>query len=100
MSYALAIQYLHPDAEWSMIGNDLATLEWRSDGPAPTQAELDAVMDQAELQHNREVVDVKRRAAYTTEADPLYFKAQRGEVSEQVWLDKIAEIRARYPEPT
>jgi hypothetical protein len=39
-----------------------------------------------------------RRAAYTAEADPLFFKAQRGEATEQEWLDKIAEIRARYPE--
>ena len=33
----------------------------------------------------------------TVEADPLFFKAQRGEVEQQVWLDKVAEIKARYP---
>ena len=41
MNYALAIQHLYPDAEWSMVGNDLATLEWRSEGDPPTQQELD-----------------------------------------------------------
>jgi hypothetical protein len=35
--------------------------------------------------------------AYRDEADPLYFKAQRGEIEQQVWLDKIAEIKQRYP---
>ena len=38
-----------------------------------------------------------RRSAYTAEADPLFFKAQRGEIEQQVWLDKIAEIKARFP---
>ena len=40
-----------------------------------------------------------RAAAYTAEADPIFFKYQRGEATEQEWLDKIEEIRARYPYP-
>jgi hypothetical protein len=40
-----------------------------------------------------------RAAAYTEEADPLFFKYQRGEATEQEWLDKIEEIRIRYPYP-
>jgi hypothetical protein len=36
----------------------------------------------------------------TDEADPLFFKYQRGEGSEQEWLDKIEEIRERFPYPT
>lgn len=42
----------------------------------------------------------KRRAAYTAEADPIYFKSQRGEATIEEWEAKIAEIRARYPMPT
>jgi hypothetical protein len=38
-----------------------------------------------------------RRVAYAAESDPLFFKAQRGEIEQQVWLDKIAEIKARFP---
>ena len=38
-------------------------------------------------------VTKKREAAYRAESDPLFFKYQRGEVTEQVWLDKVAEIR-------
>jgi hypothetical protein len=40
-----------------------------------------------------------RKAAYQDEADPLFFKWQRGESTESAWLAKIAEIKARYPEP-
>lgn len=38
-----------------------------------------------------------RKAAYTDESDPIFFKYQRGEATEQEWLDKITEIRARFP---
>jgi len=41
--------------------------------------------------------EANRKAAYATEADPLFFRAQRGEATEQEWLDKVAEIKARYP---
>ena len=41
--------------------------------------------------------EANRKAAYAAEADPLFFKAQRGELPEQEWLDKVAEIKARYP---
>jgi hypothetical protein len=41
--------------------------------------------------------EANRKAAYIAEADPLFFRVQRGEILEQEWLDKIAEIKARYP---
>lgn len=39
-----------------------------------------------------------RADAYRNESDPLFFKWQRGEATQQEWLDKVAEIKARYPE--
>jgi hypothetical protein len=41
--------------------------------------------------------EAKRQAAYIAESDPLFFKWQRGEATEQAWKDKVAEIKARYP---
>lgn len=41
--------------------------------------------------------ELNRAEAYRTESDPLFFKWQRGEATEQEWLDKIAEIKTRYP---
>jgi hypothetical protein len=38
-----------------------------------------------------------REQAYKTESDPLFFKAQRGESTIQEWLDKIIEIKNRFP---
>lgn len=39
----------------------------------------------------------KREATYTVESDPVFFKWQRGEATQQQWLDKIEEIKLRYP---
>lgn len=42
-------------------------------------------------------VQAQRQQAYTNESDPIFFKSQRGEATQQEWLDKIAEIKLRYP---
>lgn len=43
-----------------------------------------------------------RRQAYLLESDPLYMEWQFDKLpeSEQVWRDKVAEIKARYPLPS
>jgi len=40
-----------------------------------------------------------RAAAYVSEADPLFFKAQRGEATIEEWQSTVADIRARFPYP-
>jgi hypothetical protein len=37
-----------------------------------------------------------RKEAYREESDPLFFKWQRGEATQQEWLDKVAEIKSRW----
>ena len=41
----------------------------------------------------------RRRRRYETESDPLYLEWQydKTQESEQVWRDKVAEIKLRYP---
>lgn len=40
-----------------------------------------------------------RSNAYKEEADPLFFKSQRGEATIEEWKNKIEEIKLRYPYP-
>lgn len=40
-----------------------------------------------------------RATAFAEEADPLFFKAQRGEAEMEEWVSKVSEIRSRYPYP-
>lgn len=57
-------------------------------------------MTEQELQELAQQKDQQRKLAYQNEADPLFFKWQRGESTQEVWLAKVAEIKARYPAPT
>ena len=43
------------------------------------------------------VAKQNRSNAYIKESDPLFFKYQRGEITENEWLNKIKEIKERYP---
>jgi hypothetical protein len=62
-------------------------LAWLAAGNTPEPADPPPAPDHAAL----------RRAAYAAESDPIYFMWQRGESTQQQWLDKIAEIKARWP---
>jgi hypothetical protein len=50
---------------------------------------------QFELSQNKD----KRKAAYAAESDPLYMEWQfdKAPESEQIWRDKVLEIKERYP---
>jgi hypothetical protein len=40
--------------------------------------------------------ETNRKEAYKEESDPLFFKWQRGEATQQEWLDKVEEIKSRW----
>lgn len=42
-------------------------------------------------------IDGLRQAAYRQEADPLGMQVLRGDIEKAVWLEKIEEIKKRYP---
>ena len=97
--YSAVLTATHPGAQWSLSGNDCATLIWHDDTPKPSQAELDAAWPAVQQQQAQAEADALRHAAYVTESDPLFFQYQAGEITEQEWLDKRAEIKSRYPNP-
>ena len=66
-----------------------------------TGAEADAWRAQFEISDEEKLESARnsRAAAYRLEADPLFFKAQRGEATTDEWSAKVAEIKARFPYP-
>lgn len=64
------------------------------------QALVDAVAIEVALEQAQQIAQTNRSSAYRTEADPLFFKYQAGEVTKEEWLAKREEIRARYPYPS
>lgn len=53
----------------------------------------------AEIELNK--IHEQRQKAYKEESDPLYLEWQYDQTAEkeQVWRDKVAEIKARHPLP-
>jgi hypothetical protein len=88
---------LRPGAEWVLRGDDL---EWLDQAQSePTEGEIQAELDRLVTDQPRKIAQQQRATAYTTEADPLFFKAQRGEATIEEWQAKVEEIRTRYPYP-
>jgi hypothetical protein len=52
---------------------------------------------QAEAQWKIDNASQLRQQAYIADADPLFFKAQRGEATMEEWQAKVAEIQNRFP---
>lgn len=61
----------------------------------------DLTAEELEQRKADELEELKQRraSAYIREADPLFFKAQRGEILLTEWEAKVDEIRNRYPYP-
>jgi len=97
--YIAVLQTNYPGAQWSLSGNDYATLEWYDDTPKPSQAELDAAWPQVDYDRQVAAVENARRAEYEATSDPLFFEWQRGDGTEQAWLDAVAAVKAAHPYP-
>jgi hypothetical protein len=92
---ANALFSLRPGAEWVLRGDDL---EWLDQNQTkPTEAEIQAEVARLTALEPARIATENRRAAYIAEADPLFFKAQRGEATMEEWQAKVADIKARFP---
>ena len=90
-----AIQSLRPGAEWALRGDDLEWLD--TNETQPTEAEIAAEVARLIALEPSRIATENRRRAYIVEADPLFFKSQRGEATMEEWQAKVAEIKSRFP---
>lgn len=97
INYSIILTLNYPTKRWALYGESYDDFHWFEDESKPTKSELDALWPVAQtVSHNKRQQDA-RSNAYRNESDPLFFKWQRGEGTEQEWKDKVAEIQARYP---
>lgn len=59
------------------------------------QSLIDEYNAQIVAKHNEDA-KAARAAAYK-DTDPLFFKAQRGEITMQEWLDAVQAVKDKYP---
>ena len=99
IDYPAVLTANYPDALWTLEGDNYDGLTWLSDTPKPTQADLDAAWPQVEYDRQVAAVENARRADYESQSDPLFFEWQRGDGTEQAWLDAVAAVKAANPYP-
>jgi hypothetical protein len=92
---AQAITSLREGAQWVLRGDDLEWLD--TNQTQPTEAEIAAEVARLTALEPARIATENRRSAYIVEADPLFFKAQRGEATMEEWQAKVAEIKTRWP---
>ena len=90
-----AINSLRPNAGFVMVDGVITWTD--TEQTQPSDAEIEAEVIRLTALEPARIATENRRAAYITEADPLFFKAQRGEATMEEWQAKVAEIKARYP---
>ena len=98
-----AIRAVYPDAKIAINGfsiDEIVAVDQVTGEPFEFDNDLVLAKSQ-ELydQYQRQTVENNRLKAYAAEADPLFFKAQRGEATTDEWTAKVAEIKARFPYP-
>jgi hypothetical protein len=86
-------------AEWVLDGDSYEGLEWLDDSPKPTEKQLIGFWDEVKYAQAFELTRRSRQDAYQQTADPLFFKFQAGEATEQEWLTARQEVVDANPYP-
>lgn len=89
------IDYYRPKSEYK-VGDTYESLEWYS-VDKPTKEEFDLWIKEGDKIRKNFIIKNNREQAYKQESDPIYFKYQRNESSKEEWINKIKEIKERYP---
>ena len=99
MDISLVLTKRYPDAEWTLDGDSYSGLTWLSESPKPSEEDLRSEWAQVEYEVAYDAVQKARQAAYQSESDPVFFDYQRGEVTEQDWLDAVQAVKDAHPYP-
>jgi hypothetical protein len=100
VDYTTVLRVNYPGAQWTLDGDTYDGLTWLDDTPQPTQTELDAAWPQVQYGEQCLAVEAARLLAYEQTSDPLYFKWQRGDGTQEEWLAAVAKVKADNPYPS
>ncbi|MCF2856454.1 hypothetical protein L1286_03140 [Pseudoalteromonas sp. SMS1] len=92
------MQIKHNDTLIASIGDVLSVAQVAQ---FLTANEIDLPINELTFEYSQGEALEARRTAYIVESDPLFMEWQydQTESSKQAWLDKVAEIKARFPFP-
>jgi len=101
MNIALVLITKFPGTEWGLDGETYSDLIWFDKSPKPTEDELLALWPDVEYEASYNSVNQIRALAYAAPggSDGIFFQYQRGEKTEQDWLDAVQAINDANPYP-
>jgi hypothetical protein len=99
MDISLILSNNYVGSEWTLNGDDYSGLIWLDNSPKPTEDELQAQWAGVQYKVAYDAVIVARQSAYQQISDPIFFQYQRGEKTEQDWLDSVAAVNDANPYP-
>ena len=99
MDIASILIHKYPDSSWRLTGSGYKDLEWLDQSAKPTKKQLVELWPEVEKLLLKRQMSEMRAQAYRDESDPLFFKYQAGEATEQEWQQARQDVRDRYPYP-
>lgn len=100
MDIPMILSKRYEGAEWTLNGDNYSGLTWLSEDIAkPTTEELQAEWPQVQFEVAYSKVEADRQVAYRDTADPIFFEFQRGDMTEQDWLDAVQAVKDANPYP-
>ena len=99
IDYVAILTRNYAGTQWSIAGNEYATLEWYSESTKPTEAQLQAQWPAVEYSDKYEAVETTRRTQYEAQSDGLFFEWQRGTNTQAAWETAVQAVKDANPYP-
>ena len=93
-----AILKINPNAEVSVSGNDINTIEWHNGTTPIPKADIEAKMVEVQAEYDAEEWKRNRQAEYPTHEDCIHALLDGGDTLTELQAKRTA-IKNKYPKP-
>jgi len=92
--YSYILSEVYPDADWNMVGDDYEGLNWLSESPKPSKAELDQAYIDYKAANDYKAKRASEYPSIEEQLDLMYHLGVAG------WKIHIASIKDKYRKPS
>jgi hypothetical protein len=96
MSITKAIRKINPNATFKYIDEDIDTIEWLSETPPISKADIEAKMLEVQVEHNATQYQRDRKEEYPTIGDQLDALWKGGEEADAMKII-VNQVKEKYP---
>jgi len=94
-----ALRFLGFTSNFAIGGEPAEIIFWGNESPQPSIQEIEASVPAGAYQREYDQVTFNRQAGYQPTSDPIFMQYQRGEATEQEWLDAVQAVKDANPYP-